>query len=318
VKTSEIRMVVWLFLSVLIALSVLGFANRADLQPTSPVETTPPPSLTTAPPQPGGPPPNPEPTSVAAKPSDPLLGKSASPSPAKLTSEPRDAVRAPIGAETPDPRLQASISPLPGDAPTRPELAPAEPAPESLSGGLTAVKCPLRRVAMVRGSDSEASEGGGFYAARKNGIHGAVDLNGSLGEAVFAVANGKVVTAGDWGKLGKTVILDHLDGGYTTYGHLRTVDVKLNSPVTAGQMLGTIGYSGNAKRLQAKNLPPHLHFAYFRGASPLARIRDTAEGLGASFARDYGVAGATGVLNPTWAVGFHKCWEEPVLARRPS
>jgi hypothetical protein len=31
---------------------------------------------------------------------------------------------------------------------------------------------------MVRGSDSEASEGGGFYAARRNGIHGAVDLNG--------------------------------------------------------------------------------------------------------------------------------------------
>jgi len=170
---------------------------------------------------------------------------------------------------------------------------------------------------MVRGSDSEASEGGGFYAARKNGIHGAVDLNGSLGEAVLAVADGKVVTAGAWGKLGNTVIVDHLDGGFTTYGHLHTIAAKLNSLVTAGQMLGTIGYSGNAKRLQAKNLPPHLHFAYFRGASPLARIRDTADGLGASFARDKGIPEATGVLNPTWAVGFHKCWEEPILAKRP-
>jgi murein DD-endopeptidase MepM/ murein hydrolase activator NlpD len=288
VKRYEIRMVVWLFVSVLIALSVLGFANSADLQPASSVENPPPPSLTTVPLQPGGPPPNPETASVAAKPSDPLRAKSASPS-----------------------------SPLPGDPPTRPELAPAEPAPESLSGGLTAVKCPLSRVALVRGSDSEASEGGGFYAARKNGIHGAVDLNGSLGEAVFAVTNGKVVTAGAWGKLGNTVILDHLDGGYTTYGHLQTVDVKLDSVVAAGQTLGTIGYSGNATRLRAKNLPPHLHFAYFRGVSPLARIRDSADGLGASLARDSGVAGATGVLHPTWAVGFHKCWEEPVLAKRP-
>ena len=321
-KTSEIRIVMWLFVSVVIALSVLGLANKADLQPrpplqpASPVETRPPPPVSTAP-QPGGRPPNPEPTSVATKPSEPLLGKSARPSPANLTSEPLHAVRAQMGAETPDRRLQASISPPPGDPSAPPELSLAEPAPESLSEGLTAFKCPLSRVAVVRGSDSEASEGGGFYAARKNGIHGAVDLNGSLGEAVFAVANGKVVTAGNWGKLGKTVVLDHLDGGYTTYGHLHTVDVKLNSTVAAGQMLGTIGYSGNAKRLQAKNLPPHLHFAYFRGSSPLPRIRDTADGLGASLVRDTGVAGATGVFNPSWAVGFHKCWEEPTLVKLP-
>jgi len=322
-KASEIRIVMWLFVSVVIALSVLGLANKADLQPrpplqpASPVETRPPPPVSTAP-QPGGRPPNPEPTSVATKPSEPLLGKSARPSPANLTSEPLHAVRAQMGAETPDRRLQASISPPPGDPSAPPELSLAEPAPESLSEGLTAFKCPLSRVAVVRGSDSEASEGGGFYAARKNGIHGAVDLNGSLGEAVFAVANGKVVTAGNWGKLGKTVVLDHLDGGYTTYGHLHTVDVKLNSTVAAGQMLGTIGYSGNAKRLQAKNLPPHLHFAYFRGSSPLPRIRDTADGLGASLVRDNGVAGATGVLNPSWAVGFHKCWEEPTLVKLPA
>jgi len=35
---------------------------------------------------------------------------------------------------------------------------------------------------MVRGGDSEASEGGGCYAARATGIHGAVDLDGFLGE----------------------------------------------------------------------------------------------------------------------------------------
>src|SRR5256885_2703254 len=122
--------------------------------------------------------------------------------------------------------------------------------------------CPLSRVAMVRGSDSEASEGGGFYAARKNGIHGAVDLNGSVGEPVFAVADGTVVVAsrGDWGKLGRTVVLDHLDGGYTIYGHLHTVEVQPNSSITAGHMIGTIGYSGNAASLRTKNLPPHLHF----------------------------------------------------------
>lgn len=158
-----------------------------------------------------------------------------------------------------------------------------------LAGLGSGSKCPLGRVATVRGSDSEASEGGGFYAARVNGIHGAVDLNGSLGEAVQAVAYGKVVVAtqSDWEKLGRTVILDHQEGGYTIYGHLNTVTVNVNNYVNAGQVIGTMGYSGNAANLQTKNLPPHLHFAYLRAFpglvdgtdGPLARIRDSGDGI---------------------------------------
>jgi murein DD-endopeptidase MepM/ murein hydrolase activator NlpD len=97
--------------------------------------------------------------------------------------------------------------------------------------------CPLGRVAMVRGSDSEAREGGGFEAARANGIHGAVDLNGHLGEPILAVANGTVVVAARsaWGKLGKTVILDQ-DGGHTIYGHLHTVEVNREQPRHRGSV----------------------------------------------------------------------------------
>jgi murein DD-endopeptidase MepM/ murein hydrolase activator NlpD len=180
---------------------------------------------------------------------------------------------------------------------------------------------------MVRGSDSEAREGGGFYAARKNGIHGAVDLNGWVGEPVFAVANGSVVVASrsDWGKLGKTVVLHHRDGGYTSYGHLHTVEVNVNSNVTAGDMVGTIGYSGNAAGLQAKNLPPHLHFAYLRPVAsldgrgaPLARIKDSAEGFRVRSAKDAIMADVAGILNPLGAVGFQTCWDPlPVPAVRP-
>jgi len=97
------------------------------------------------------------------------------------------------------------------------------------------------------------------------------------------------------GKLGKTVILDHLDGGYTIYGHLHTVDVDVNSHITAGRMIGTMGYSGNAKNLQRKSLPPHLHFAYVRTfagiggsgtAARLSRIKDSGEGLRSDLAED--------------------------------
>ena len=268
-KTFEIKILLWLFVSILVAISALGFAGRADLQPTLSGET--------------------------------LMSRTrpAAPLPAERTDEPLQAAHGPSAVETPPPGL---VGGPPG-------------------------KCPLSRVAIVRGSDSEASEGGGFYAARKNGIHGAVDLNGSVGEPVFAVADGTVVVASrsDWGKLGRTVVLDHLDGGYTIYGHLHTVEVQPNSSITAGHMIGTIGYSGNAASLRTKNLPPHLHFAYLRAvagidgkAAPLARVKDSGEGFRTRSAKDAIMADVAGILNPIQAVKFLKCWVDSPPADVPS
>ena len=207
-----------------------------------------------------------------------------------------------------------------------PSIAAAQPL-SPLADLAPGAVCPLDRVAVVRGSDSEAREGGGFYAARKNGIHAAVDLNGSLGEPVRAVAKGRVLVATrtDWGKLGRTVVIDHRDGGYTVYGHLDTVEVSVNSEITAGHVLGTIGYSGNAASLRKKNLPPHLHFAYFRAVTgidgrvvSLARIRDSGEGVRASYTKDAVLADVAGIANPLQAVRFLPCWEDPPPPRSPS
>jgi len=199
-----------------------------------------------------------------------------------------------------------------------PVVSHAQPSAEApLADPEAGVACPLGRVAMVRGSDAEAREGGGFEAARGRGIHGAVDLNGSVGEPVFAVAHGKVVVAArsEWGKLGKTVVVDHLDGGHTIYGHLHTVDVTLNSMVIPGQFIGTMGYSGNARSLLTRQLPPHLHFAYVRGLTPLARVRDAGD---VSVASHNALVGVSGVLHPIWAVRFLKCWEDPLPVGPPS
>jgi murein DD-endopeptidase MepM/ murein hydrolase activator NlpD len=233
-----------------------------------------------------------------------------------------DAFRAPAGDIMDSPMTRAVVALVAVLSVAMPFVTTAQPQePDSpLVDPASGTTCPLGRVAMVRGSDSEAREGGGFEAARANGIHGAVDLNGHLGEPIFAVADGTVVVAArsDWGKLGKTVILDHQDGGHTIYGHLHTVEVNVNSHVSAGQLIGTMGYSGNARALQAKHLPPHLHFAYVRGSVPLARIRASGDGLGASFMRANALAGVTGVLHPLWAVRFLKCWENPLPVGEPS
>src|SRR2546430_5960820 len=218
--------------------------------------------------------------------------------------------------------LVASIAFLSVAMPAITRAQPLSPLADLAPGAV----CPLDREAMVRGGDSEAREGGGVYAARKNGIHGALDLNGSVGEPVYAVANGKVVVAArsDWGKLGRTVVIDHRDGGYTVYGHLHTVEVSVNSNITAGDKIGTIGYSGNAASLQKKNLPPHLHFAYFRTvtgidgkAVSLARIKDSGEGIRASYAKDAILADVAGITDPNWAARVRPRWGGPPPPRAP-
>jgi murein DD-endopeptidase MepM/ murein hydrolase activator NlpD len=181
--------------------------------------------------------------------------------------------------------------------------------------------CPLGRVAAVRGADAVAREGGGFLAARDHGVHGAVDLAGLPGEAVFAVASGTAVVASrdDWGALGRTVVIDHQDGGYTVYGHLRTVEVDPNSEIEAGQMIGTVGYSGDAGKLQEKNLPPYLHFGYFRAVS--GRADDIAASL--EHLKLYGDDGVepgpagdlpVGIDDPALAVSSVTCWDAAVPA----
>jgi uncharacterized membrane protein YdjX (TVP38/TMEM64 family) len=51
-----------------------------------------------------------------------------------------------------------------------------------------------------------------------------------------------------------------------------------------------------------------MPFWIFAVVSPLARIKNSGEGL----------AAVAGVLHPLWAVGFLKCWEDPAPAMRAS
>lgn len=56
-----------------------------------------------------------------------------------------------------------------------------------------------------------------FDSTRGSGkTHGALDLNGALGDPVFAARDGRVAIAEqNWGAMGNTVIIDHGDGDYT-------------------------------------------------------------------------------------------------------
>lgn len=83
--------------------------------------------------------------------------------------------------------------------------------------------------------------------------HGGVDLAGTLGDNVYAVGDGTVIFAGwsTWG-YGWTVVIAH-GPVMSLYAHLTGDTVWCGQSVTAGQVIGYLGSSGNSSG-------PHVHF----------------------------------------------------------
>lgn len=89
------------------------------------------------------------------------------------------------------------------------------------------------------------------FTARHKGI----DLAASKGTPIYAVAPGTVVVAGYgvWSNsYGNHVVIKH-DFGFTNYAHLSTINVKKGQTVSAGQIVGACGSTGNSTG-------NHLHF----------------------------------------------------------
>ncbi|HEX6600153.1 MAG TPA: peptidoglycan DD-metalloendopeptidase family protein [Gemmatimonadaceae bacterium] len=73
------------------------------------------------------------------------------------------------------------------------------------------------------------------------------------GAPVKAVASGTVVSVGQLGTYGLTVILQHGDGDYSVYASLASATVRNGATVKKGERIGTVGVSD-------PDLKPHLHF----------------------------------------------------------
>ena len=84
--------------------------------------------------------------------------------------------------------------------------------------------------------------------------HHAIDIDGDLGDAIYAADNGVVVYAGwnNWG-YGNVVVINHGNGWQTLYAHLSTYNVGCGQSVWQGTVIGAFGSTG-------KSSGPHLHF----------------------------------------------------------
>ena len=84
--------------------------------------------------------------------------------------------------------------------------------------------------------------------------HQGIDLAASYGDPVFAVGDGRVTAIEYDAVYGWFVLIDHAGGIQTLYGHLLgSIRVGVNTPVSAGVILGHVGDTGITTG-------SHLHF----------------------------------------------------------
>lgn len=85
-------------------------------------------------------------------------------------------------------------------------------------------------------------------------VHPAIDIGGSIGNAIFATDSGVVVYSGwsDYG-YGYLIVIDHGNGWQSAYAHLSAVSVSCGQSVGQGNVIGALGSTGNSTG-------PHLHF----------------------------------------------------------
>jgi len=88
---------------------------------------------------------------------------------------------------------------------------------------------------------------------RHRKFHRGDDIRARSGTPVFAAGDGVVVFAGRQGGYGNVIYVDHGGGVVTRYGHLRRIEAKRDTVITAGQRIGQVGSTGRATG-------PHLHF----------------------------------------------------------
>ena len=87
----------------------------------------------------------------------------------------------------------------------------------------------------------------------KNKEHKGSDFSGKIGTELYAVAPGRVISAGERSGYGTTVEIDHGLGFTTLYAHLSKVLVSRGDWIRPGTIVGLGGSSG-------RSTGPHLHY----------------------------------------------------------
>ena len=116
------------------------------------------------------------------------------------------------------------------------------------------------------------------YGYRWGSMHDAIDISGpGYGSNIYAANSGVVVSVKGGcvtgnlacnGRGGNYIIIRHNVGNYhTIYMHLKDIRVSEGQTVNSGQVIGTMGNTGNVRPIPTvgSTLGTHLHFALYIG-----------------------------------------------------
>lgn len=109
--------------------------------------------------------------------------------------------------------------------------------------------------------------GDGAFGTKRNGgrLHLGIDLKAPVGTPVRAAKSGRASAKKNAG-MGKYVVIEHIDGSRSIYGHLSKMFVTNGEPVRMGDVIGEVGKTGNAWN---PCMLPHLHFEIRIGDEPV-------------------------------------------------
>ena len=91
----------------------------------------------------------------------------------------------------------------------------------------------------------------------KRAWHNGIDIAGSAGTSVIAIASGIVTFAGERSGYGKMVEINHGGGVVTRYAHHQRLSVATGELVKKGQKIGEMGSSG-------RSTGPHVHYEIYK------------------------------------------------------
>ncbi|MEG1537510.1 MAG: M23 family metallopeptidase, partial [Clostridiales bacterium] len=91
------------------------------------------------------------------------------------------------------------------------------------------------------------------FGWRSRGWHSGLDIGGPVGDPIVAAEAGTVTLAEWYYGYGNLIKIDHGDGMETYYGHLDSFTVDVGDTVERGELIGTLGNTGNSTG-------PHVHF----------------------------------------------------------
>ena len=112
------------------------------------------------------------------------------------------------------------------------------------------------------------AKGDGRFGAPRSGnrVHRGVDLEAPVGTPVRAIRSGIVEEVGMHRGLGRYLMVKHHGSLTSLYAHLDTAVVEVGARVRQGQMIGTVGKTGNAR---SHRITPHLHLEVMRDGVPI-------------------------------------------------